>query len=111
MKFKDDGHKEKYFEILAKMNNDSCYHRAVAYLLALDENISHSPKRIAECFDFAEGTICPSAIEEPWVTGFDCRVLKLAFNLWNSTPADISEVFDYGDIEYLSEAIKIRYER
>ena len=111
MNFKDNAHKEKYFEILAKMNSNSCYHSAVAYLLALDENICDSPKRIAECFDFNEGTICPEAIEKPWITGFDRRVLKLAFNLWNGSPADISEVFVGGEGEYLFEAIKIRYEK
>ena len=111
MTFKDDHHKKKYREILGKMATTDEYHCAVAYLLALDENICNNPKRVNDCFDFENDCIHRTAGDESWVTGYDRRLLKLAFNLWNDTnKADVSDVFSgVADLEYLLEAVRIRY--
>ena len=70
MKFKSQKHENRYNEILSKMKNKDCYHRALAYLLALDDNITNS--RLNDCFNFKDDCIKP--VDEPWVTGFDRRV-------------------------------------
>jgi hypothetical protein len=112
MIFADINHKQKYLEILGKMTTPDVYHCAVAYLLALDGNICNNPSRIADCFDFREDCICRTALDKSWIAGFDRRVLKLAFNLWNdNNAADVSDVLGYGDdnLDYLLEAIRIRF--
>lgn len=111
MIFADIQHKTKYHEILGRMTTSDVYHCAVAYLLALDGNICNSPSRVAACFDYKEDCIRRSVLDEAWVTGFDRRVLTLAFNLWNgSNVADVSEVFGSGDeIEFMLEAVRIRF--
>lgn len=111
MIFKNEYHKKKYLEILGNMATTDEYHCAVAYLLALDENICSNPTRVNDCFDFENDCIHRTVGEESWVTGYDRRVLKLAFNLWNDTnPADVSDVFSgITDLDYLLYAVKIRY--
>lgn len=105
MKFKNQIHEKRYNDILSKMSKKDCYHRALAYLLALDSNITGS--KINDCFNFKEDCIKP--VDEPWLTGFDRRVLMLAFHLWNEVnPVNLDEVFG-SDNEYLLEAIRIRY--
>ncbi len=107
--FKDDNHERRYCEILGKMKSHDVYHAALAYLLALDGNIQG--KRLSECFDFSEDSIKPNVLDAAWITGTDRRVLQLAFNLWNNAqPANVSDVFGTGsDIEYLLEAVRIRF--
>lgn len=109
--FKSHSHEEKYKELFLRMKRDDEYHRALAYLIALDSNISSSESRVSACFDFENDSICRSVLEEPWITGTDMRILKLAFNLWNSNnQADVSDVFGYGsDLQFLLEAVKIRF--
>jgi len=36
IKFKNEEHENRYYEILARMGSTDSYHSAVAYLLALD---------------------------------------------------------------------------
>lgn len=107
--FKDERHKQKCKEILLKMQCRDEYHAALAYLLALDNNIQG--QRISDCFDFSEDSIKPSALDQAWITGTDRRVLLLAFNLWNDAQqANVSDVFGAGyDLEYLLEAVRIRF--
>ena len=106
MIFKSEQHQQRYNKILGRMKSSDCYHRALAYLLALDENINDS--HINDCFDFKEDCIKP--VDEPWLTGFDRRVLQLAFHLWNSAqPVKLDDVFGSNDV-YLLEAIKIRFD-
>lgn len=105
MRFKNNNHETRYNEIISKMKSTDCYHRAFAYLIALDENITG--KKINDCFDFKEDCIKP--VDEPWLTGFDRSVLMLAFHLWNDChQINLDRVFGSDD-EYLLEAIKIRY--
>ena len=106
MKFKNQNHEERYVGILGRMKSDDCYHRSLAYLLALDGNITDS--RIKDCFDFNEDCIKP--VDAAWITGFDRRVLMLAAHLWNSANViNLDDVFGSDDI-YLLEAIRIRFE-
>lgn len=112
MIFKNDYHQRKYLEILGKMSTTDEYHCALAYLIALDENICNDIERVNACFDFKKDSIRRDVIDQAWVTGFDRRVLQLGFNLWNnSNKADVSDVFDYspGNLEYMIEAVKIRF--
>jgi DnaD/phage-associated family protein len=107
--FKDDRHKRNCSEILGRMKSRDVYHAALAYLLALDDNIKG--QRISECFDFSEDSIKPNVLEAAWITGTDRRVLQLGFNLWNDAqPANVSDVFGSGsDLEYMLEAVRIRF--
>lgn len=108
MIFKDTDHRQKYREIIGKMSSRDVYHAALAYLLALDENIHGT--RISDCFNFSNDSIKLSAFEEDWITGTDRRVIRLGFNLWNGAQeANVSDVFSAGDdLEYLFEAVRIR---
>lgn len=110
MIFKDNKHSERYEDILSKMRYDDCYHRAVAYLFALDRNLDEDYK-LEDCFDFSYDAIKPAGLHKAWNTGFDRCVLKLAFALWNSgNEADVNDVFGYSDTLYMCEAVKIRFE-
>ena len=110
MIFKDEKHEQRFREFLGRMKSSDRYHGALAYLLALDENIRDDPKRISDCFDFEKDAICRTALEEPWITGFDRRVLTLAFHLWNDgNEANMSNIFGYGNLDYLLEAVRIRF--
>lgn len=110
MIFKDNKHSERYEAIISKMHSDDCYHRAVAYLFALDRNLDEDYK-LNDCFDFADDAIKPECLEKAWITGFDRRVLKLAFALWSPVnSADVNDVFGYADTPFMCEAIKIRFE-
>lgn len=107
--FKDDHHKKRCSEILGRMKSRDVYHAALAYLLALDDNIQG--QRISECFDFSEDSIKPNVLDAAWITGTDRRVLQLGFNLWNDAqPANVFDVFgSSSDLEYLLEAVRIRF--
>lgn len=107
--FKNTLHKQRCSEILGRMKSRDVYHAALAYLLALDDNI-HG-QRISECFDFSEDSIKSSVLDAAWITGTDRRVLQLGFNLWNDAqPANVSDVFGSGsDLEYMLEAVRIRF--
>lgn len=109
MIFKTSEHKQRYEDILKRMKSCDSYHRSLAYLIALDSNITGS--RISACFDFSEDSIKPGVFEESWLTGTDRRVLQLAFNLWNNVQqANVSDVFSGSDLEYLFESIRIRFD-
>ena len=112
MRFRDNDHKQRFLEILTRMKTSDVYNASIAYLFALDTNIND--KRLAECFDFENNSIKPGVLEASWVTGTDRRTLQLAFNLWNDTHhADVADVFGYiaaENMEYLFEAVRIRFE-
>ena len=109
--FKSEHHEKMCHRILDKMHNTDAYHTSLAYLLALDDNISYHDWRLEACFDFKNDSIKPNVLEAAWITGTDRRVLQLGFNLWNDTnSADVSDVFGSGsDLEYLLEAVRIRF--
>ena len=108
MKFKNPKHENRYYEILEQMKSEDGYHRAVAYLFALDTNFDDAAVNF--CFDFKEDAIKPQAKEgHGWMTGFDRRIIMLAFHLWNdSNPINLDLVFG-SENEYLLEAIRLRY--
>lgn len=110
MIFKDEKHEQRFYEFLGRMKSSDCYHSALAYLLALDENIRDDPKRISDCFNFEKDAINPDVFRNGWITGFDRRLLTLAFHLWNEgNEANMSDIFGYGDLEYMLEAVRIRF--
>lgn len=110
MIFYDEKHEKRYHEFLVRMKKSDCYHSALAYLLALDENIRDDPKRISDCFDFDRDAINRDVFQNGWITGFDRRLLTLAFHLWNeNNEANISDVFGYTKLDYMLEAVRIRF--
>lgn len=109
--FLNDKHNERYLKILGAMVQKGQSHKAMAYLLALDENISCNEERLTACFNFSENAINPDVLASSWITESDRRILALAFNLWNSSHiAVVSDVFsDSENIDYLLEAVRIRF--
>ncbi len=106
--FKDKAHRERYLDIMLRMQSNNPEHASFAYLVSLVD----AP--INDCFDFENDKIKMDMLDHAWVTGTDRRVLTLAKNLWNCiNSADVSDVFSYvGDFysELLFYAIQIRFE-
>lgn len=126
MKFKDDTHEELYKYICNRMLTlDEC-HRAVAYLLSLDEILRG---HIDEIFNFAEDCIRREELHASYQTGNSAKTTRLLFNLWNCTTTDGGVYYDAYDIKkelpsmyyspacifdtalapYYVEAMKLRY--
>ena len=101
------------------MKHMDCYHRALAYLLALD---SECRKHTDDVFDYAEDGIRSDGLSKAWQTGTSRRTTRLAFNLWNgycydedgnaSSDYTPEALFVYGDYApYYWQAIQLRFER
>ena len=119
MTFYDNEHRDSYDDICARMKYLDCYHRALAYLLALD-NVCR--EHVEDVFDFQQDGIRADGLGRAWQTGTSMRTTRLAFNLWNGycyaendmpsydyTP---EALFVYGDYApYYWQAIEIRFER
>ena len=89
IKFRNEEHENRYYEILARMGSTDSYHRAAAYLLALDTDCY---KHIESLYDFAEHGIKPwGALNQAWQTGTSVKTCRLIFNLWNTRCYDIDE--------------------
>ena len=56
IKFQSEKHKRDFRALLSKMKSKDCYHKAVAYLLTLDEVCN---KHIDDLFDFEKDVIKP----------------------------------------------------
>ena len=119
MKFKDSKHEEMYVAFLAKMKWKDEYHRAAAYLLALDSVLRN---HVADVFDFSEDCIKPeTALAHGWQTGTSRCTTRLMMNLWNGYSGagedDLADRYSVNWIfgsagEYIPfyfEAIKLRY--
>lgn len=114
MIFRDETHMEAYSDLCGKLKRLDSYHKALAYLLALDEVLrEHTP----EIFDFETDCIKPDGLRRPWQTGTSICTTRLAFNLWNGftgedardyTPEQLFSRTDYAP--YYWESIKIRFE-
>jgi hypothetical protein len=112
--FRSQTHQERYSEILSQMKKQDCYHKALAYLFALDDNCY---EHLDLLFDFEEDIIIGDGIHGGWHTSGSKRTVRLAFNLWNgfidpdgvnySTP---SELFCGSFVEYYFVAIELRFE-
>lgn len=116
MDFYDKAHKEAYSALCAQMGYQDCYHKALAYLLTLDEVTREHIKDVYNC---NEDCIKPDGLRKEWQTGTSTNTTRLAFNLWNDftgegedssnyTPAQIFARAEYAP--YYWQAIKIRFE-
>ena len=77
IKFKNEEHENRYYEILARMGSTDSYHSAVAYLLALDTDCY---KHIESLYDFVEHGIIPwGALNQAWQTGTSVKTTRLIF--------------------------------
>lgn len=126
LKWADEEHEYYYLLFCRRMEYLDEYHQAVAYLLALDENIRN---HVSDVFDFDRDVIILEGIDMPWQTGTSKKVTRLAFNLWDGCCSD-GEKYISGDgyelelpsayytpssifccyyAPYFWEAIKLRY--
>lgn len=80
IKFCNALHKGYYGDILSAMKSCDCYHRSMAYLLALDSVLSRQPDSV---FDFQEDMIKRDGLHKGFQTGTSMKTTRLAFNLWN----------------------------
>lgn len=118
MIFNDKKHETLYSELCSRMKYLDCYHRSVAYLLALDNVVR---EHISDVFDFQEDIIIRSAFRHGWQTGTSRCTVSLMFNLWNGytgeSPEDangftVDSIFSgsYSYAPFYWQAIKLRYE-
>lgn len=82
MKFKNEEHKARYAEILARMKRDDAYHRSAAYLMALADLVP------GDVFDFENDCIRHEGLYAGWQTGSSRKATRLMFNLWNGCYED-----------------------
>ena len=80
MIFYDEAHETSYNDICSKMKHLDCYHRSLAYLLALDTVLR---EHIEAVFDFQEDGIKRDGLNKGFQTGTSMKTTRLAFNLWN----------------------------
>ncbi len=123
IKFRNEEHERSYRDLLSRMKSKDCYHKAVAYLLTLDEVCN---KHVSDLFDFEKDAIKPfGALSLPWQTGTSVKTTRLMFNLWSGVSIDLDksesvydetrkyytpeEIFCCGYAPYFFEAIKLRF--
>lgn len=118
--FKNKTHSDRYKELMSKMKHDNVYYRAVAYLIALNDDCY---KHLSSIFNIEKGIISFECINEGWQTSSSFRVTRLIYNLWNgycyeesddedppvSKDYTVSEIFYDSDARYYFEAVKLRY--
>ena len=80
MIFYDEAHETAYNDICSKMKHLDCYHRSMAYLLALDTVLREHTEAV---FDFQEDGIKRDGLHKGFQTGTSMKTTRLAFNLWN----------------------------
>ena len=80
MIYRNEKHKNDYESILSRMNINDCYHRSLAYLLALDTVLF---EHIETLYDFQEDGIKLEGLHKGFQTGTSKKTTRLAFNLWN----------------------------
>lgn len=123
IKFRNEEHERSYRDLLSKMKSRDGYHKATAYLLALDKVCN---KHVSDLFDFEEDVIKPfGTLFLPWQTGTSVKTTRLMFNLWSGVSIDLDkseraydetrkyytpeEIFCCGYAPYFFEAIKLRF--
>ncbi|MDE7194582.1 MAG: hypothetical protein K2O14_11520 [Oscillospiraceae bacterium] len=123
IKFRSEEHENRFYEILARMGKTDEYHRAVAYLIALDTDCY---KHVDSLYDFVEHGIKPwGALNQAWQTGTSVKTTRLIFNLWNTRCYDldedsreikesarkytVDEIFSSKLAFWYFEAVKLRY--
>lgn len=86
IKFIDKEHEDLFIAILSKMKSKDCYHKSVAYLIALD---TVCREHINDIFDFENNRIKPDTVfNHGWQTSSSRKTTKLAYNLWNGYCTD-----------------------
>lgn len=123
IKFRSEEHENRFYEILARMGKTDEYHRAVAYLIALDTDCY---RHVDSLYDFVEHGIKPwGALNQAWQTGTSVKTTRLIFNLWNARCYDldedsreikesarkytVDEIFSSKLAFWYFEAVKLRY--
>lgn len=118
MKFMDAEHKAFFEQQVAKTRTErDPYRKAMFYAFGLTDT---TRRHINELYDYAED--CPrfaGAMRKAWQTSGSVHVTRLAFNLFNGyvsagkadKPKFYSpyEIFDDELMEWMFEAIRIRY--
>lgn len=116
MKFRNEYHETLFWVIMQKMSRDDSYHKAIAYLIALDDVCK---SHVEDIYDFKKRCIIPDCLTKSWQTGTSMKTIRLAFNLFTGhinwcpdymkaecTPENI---FRSEYAPYYWEAIKLRY--
>lgn len=122
IRFADKNHKKGYNALIKSMRKNDCYHKALAYLITLD-NLCR--EHTDDLFDLQEDTIKPEGVHKLWQTATSQKTSRLAFNLWNDftgtvdDEADelndpernyaVDEIFCCNYAPFYYEAIKLRY--
>ncbi|PYG88469.1 hypothetical protein LY28_01318 [Ruminiclostridium sufflavum DSM 19573] len=121
LKFKDIIHKD-FFESMVKKTNckNDPYRAALFYTLGLT---AETRCNINLLYNFKENCIEFDGLNAGWQTGTTIRLCRLAFNLYNGFTDEQGDgkenkegrfyspywLFDCSLIDYMLEAIKIRY--
>ena len=124
MLFMDNEHevffwkKAKELDILGDVERMS-----LVYLLSLTRNCRENFKT---CYNAEKRCICSNVLEEDWLTSDDCKLIRLAFNLFNwgapttkgmSDRESLREAYEYYPTQifssyfapYFWQAIQIRF--
>lgn len=117
--FKDTEHKAFFEEWVSKTNSSKDpYRKALFFTLGLTEE---TRRNITSLYNIEENCIEFDGLKKGWQTGTTIKVCRLAFNLYNGLHGEQEEeeraadytpywLFDCGLINYMLEAVKIRYQ-
>ena len=117
MIFENKYHELRYNDLMSRMKKNDCYHRAVAYLMALADLLPE------DVFDFERDVIKHAGLNKGWQTSSTRKTTRLMYNLWNGWAYEsasddavslyytVDNIFDnYQYAPYFFEAVRIRYE-
>lgn len=118
MIFRNEEHRTSFKKICNLMENSDHYHQALAYLIALNDELR---RHVDSVYDFEERCIRPDCLIKGWQTSTSLRTTRLAFNLYTDhtrwcdsedkdcvTPAEIFCDREYAP--YFWQAVKIRFD-
>lgn len=117
--FNGEEHERRYKEIIGQMKKEDCYHKSLAYLLALNNDTYN---HVNQLFNFEDDGIIRDGLLDGWQTSGSLAVTRMAFNLWNGLCSDDDEsnnayrytpynLFCYTSLApYFYEAALIRFE-
>lgn len=98
MDFMDDEHKKFTYSCLEKCGDGYNYvndgeYASLFYILGITRDCR---EHIDSLFDFKKRLIKWECLTEPWVSGADARVIRLAFNLFTGTEHEIDRMDEAG---------------
>ena len=98
MEFIDDKHKDFTYRCLERCGDGrnyskDCEYVSLFYTLGLTRDCR---EHIDNLFDFESRCVKWAALTEPWVSGADARVIRLAFNLFTGTEYEIALMDEAG---------------